>query len=99
MAAAARRAVGEMAFLNKDEKQRLQAKIREAEQKTSGELVTVIARESDPYSYIPLLWAAMAALAVPVVALTLDLPWSLSLVSILQMAVFLLLGLVLRWPP
>ncbi len=88
-----------MAFLNEDEKQRLRARIKEAEQKTSGELVTVIARESDPYSYIPLLWAAMAALAVPVAFVVLDLPWPLSWISMLQLGLFLVLGLALRWPP
>ncbi|TQV73279.1 TPM domain-containing protein [Denitrobaculum tricleocarpae] len=88
-----------MAFLNAEEKQRLRAKIKEAEQKTSGELVTVIARESDPYSYIPLLWAAVVVLAVPVMVVVLGLSWSLSLVSVLQMGLFVVLGLALRWPP
>ncbi len=54
-----------MAFLNISDKQRIAEAIRQAESKTSSELVTVIARASDDYLYIPLLWAALIALAVP----------------------------------
>ena len=88
-----------MAFLTADEKQRLKDRIKEAESRTSGELVTVIARESDAYPYIPLLWAALAALAVPPAVTALALPWSLSTVSIIQLSLFLVLGLALRWQP
>lgn len=88
-----------MAFLTAEEKQRLQARIREAESRTAGELVTVIARESDAYPYIPLLWAALAALAVPPVVTALALPWPLSTVAIIQLSLFLVLGLGLRWSP
>lgn len=88
-----------MAFLTAEEKQRLKARIKETESRTSGELVTVIARESDPYPYIPLLWAALAALAVPPVVTALALPWSLSTASIIQLSLFLVLGLALRWSP
>lgn len=88
-----------MAFLSVEEKQRLQAKIKEVESQTSGELVTVIARESDPYPYIPLLWAALIALAVPPAVTALALPWSLSLVSMIQLSLFLVFGIALRWSP
>lgn len=87
-----------MAFLSEADKQRLQAQIKDMEQKTSGELVTVIARESDPYPYIPLLWAGLISLAVPPVVLALQLAWPLTLVSIVQLALFLLLAVALRAP-
>jgi len=54
-----------MAFLTQTEKQALAEQIRQAEAKTSAELVTVIANQSDHYRYIPMLWAALIALAVP----------------------------------
>lgn len=39
--------------------------IHAAEKKTSGEFVAVVARASDHYVFLPLLWAAMIALLVP----------------------------------
>lgn len=64
-AAAARRGVGDMAFLNEAEKAALVAKINHAESKTRAEIVTVIAQQSDGYRYIPILWSALVALCVP----------------------------------
>ena len=52
-------------FLTEAEKDALEARIRAAESRTRGEIVTVIARASDDYRYIPTLWAALAALSVP----------------------------------
>ena len=54
-----------MAFLTPDEKAALSAKISYAESRTRAEIVTLIARQSDGYRYIPLLWAALAALSIP----------------------------------
>ena len=54
-----------MAFLEESEKTRIAAAIRHAEAGTRGEIVTVLARASDGYRYIPTLWAALAALCVP----------------------------------
>lgn len=54
-----------MAFLNEAEKQALSDAIRKAESGTRAEIVTVIARQSDSYRYIPMLWAALIALSIP----------------------------------
>ncbi len=54
-----------MGFLTEAEKDALERRIRTAESGTRGEIVTVIARASDGYRYIPTLWAALAALSVP----------------------------------
>lgn len=54
-----------MTFLNDQEKAALTAKIHHAESQTRAEIVTVIARSSDGYRYIPILWAALIALSVP----------------------------------
>jgi putative membrane protein len=64
-AAAAHQGVGDMAFLNESEKAALTARINHAESRTRAEIVTVIAQQSDGYRYIPILWAALAALIVP----------------------------------
>jgi len=54
-----------MSFLTKAQKDTLREQINEAESGTTGEIVTVIAQQSDGYRYIPLLWASLAALSVP----------------------------------
>ena len=54
-----------MAFLSETEKSAITDSIRRAEAGTRGEIVTVLARTSDGYRYIPTLWAAIAALSVP----------------------------------
>ncbi len=62
-----------MAFVSDNDKQRIAEAIRQVETKTSGEIVTVIARECDDYYYIPTLWAALTALFLPALVLLLDL--------------------------
>ena len=54
-----------MAFLTETEKQTLREQIEHAESGTTGEIVTVIAQQSDGYRYIPMLWAALISLSVP----------------------------------
>lgn len=54
-----------MSFLTNEEKAALTARIKHAESRTHGEIVTVIARQSDGYRYIPVLWAALLALSLP----------------------------------
>ncbi len=54
-----------MTFLSEAEKEDLASKIRQTESRTHAEIVTVIARQSDGYRYIPMLWAALLALSIP----------------------------------
>jgi putative membrane protein len=54
-----------MSFLTEEEKAALSAMISHAESRTHGEIVTVIAQQSDGYRYIPILWAALLALSIP----------------------------------
>ena len=99
-------------FLNKEEKLRINQTIREVESRTAGELVTVIARVSDDYLYIPLLWAAMVSLLVPGIFYYLAvgfgweqacpdwgwrLPCDFSDLYILQLGLFMVLALLFRW--
>jgi putative membrane protein len=86
-----------MALLSSEDKERIRAATAAAEQNTSGEIVTVLTPASDEYHYIPALWAALAAMAVPLPLIYLaDLPaW---FVYTVQLLVFLVLVLVLRHP-
>jgi len=54
-----------MSMISRQDADRIRDAIRQAESKSSGELVTVIARQSDGYYYIPVMWAAMLALLIP----------------------------------
>ena len=104
-----------MVFLTEDEKQRLRKQIEAVEQRTRGELVTVIARQSDPYTYIPLLWASVIALSLPPL-IAVAAPWladwrgawnttpedvsvDLVVLSIIQLTTFLVLSVLFRWIP
>ncbi len=88
-----------MAFLNESDRARIAAAVRAAEAKTSGELVTVIARAADPYLHVPLLWAAWAALLAPAV-LWLTGAWlSLPVYYAAQLATFVGVFALCQWPP
>ena len=54
-----------MSLVTAEQQTRIAEAIAEVERHTDAELVTVIAAASDDYRYIPLLWAALAALIVP----------------------------------
>ncbi len=78
---------------------RIAARIAEIERDTDAELVTVLARRSDDYTYIPTLWAALVAFVVPW-GLHWG-PWWLDATELLlaQAITFVALFAVLRWPP
>lgn len=88
-----------MVFLSEADKQRIAEAVREAEMKTSGELVTVIARAADAYLYIPILWASLAALTLPAIMWLLPVDLQFPLLYSLQLATFLGLALLFRWTP
>ncbi|MBX3705567.1 MAG: hypothetical protein KF911_02955 [Pseudomonadales bacterium] len=86
-----------MALVTAAEQRAIAARITELERHTDAELVTVLAARSDDYRYIPVLWAALAALAVP--SLALFAPWSAGVTVAVQLATFCLLALVFSLPP
>ena len=86
-------------FLSEADKQRIAEAIREAEMKTSGELVTVIAHAADTYLYIPLLGASLVALTLPAVIWLLPFNPRLPLLYSFQLSTFLGLALLFRWTP
>jgi putative membrane protein len=52
-------------FIPTADEARISHAIAVAEKRTSGEIVAVVAAQSDSYAYAPVLWAALLALLVP----------------------------------
>jgi putative membrane protein len=57
-------------LLSSNDRERIQQAVREAETRTRGEIVCVVAEEASDYSEVPLIWAAAIALAAPSIPLT-----------------------------
>lgn len=94
-----------MAFISDSDKQRIRDAIRRQEMRTAGELVTVLAQASDAYSYIPVLWAALAALFFPGIVgsiinmMPLWLEADYQLLYLVQVVLFFALAAVFQWTP
>jgi len=100
-----------MSFLTEAEKTALRERIQQAESGTTGEIVTVIANQSDGYRFIPLLWAALISLSIPGLLLLYhhfattgwnypgNSPVELAPVYRIQALVFLGLGSLFQWKP
>ena len=86
-----------MTLLNQQEQEQLRAAVAAAELKTAAELVTVLASKSDDYHYIPLLWAAFVALALPLLSLWFY-PVPAFDLYIAQLLTFMVFGLLFRVP-
>jgi putative membrane protein len=54
-----------MAIVSQTDKTRIEAAIRAAEARTSGEIFCVLAHRASDYRIVPLAWAAVIALALP----------------------------------
>jgi putative membrane protein len=101
-----------MQHLSETEKQEIRQAIREQEVHTTGEIVTVIARASDHYLYVPTLWAAILALITPFALHLIHYQFhflnSYPLIHFskhlhisvyqMQLIVFCLFALMFRWP-
>lgn len=88
-----------MAFVTDSDRDRIAEAIRAVERRTSGELVAVIAAESDSYYYIPTLWAALIAIVLSGAAELLDLLPQTGLYLTAELALFVVLALAFRWTP
>lgn len=85
-----------MTLITDDERQQIADAIRAAEATTSGEIVCVVMRAASDYRSVPLLWAALLALAWPwpLIAWT---SWSAHTIHVTQLVVFALLAVVLSF--
>jgi putative membrane protein len=83
--------------LSHDDRIRIRHAVAAAEARTSGEIFVVVAEESDDYRFIPLLWATIAALVVPLPLIGLT-TIPASLIYLAQLAVFIVLAVVFSHP-
>lgn len=95
-----------MKFLKQDEVDEIGAAITAQEDRTSGEIVAVLAAQSGSYGLLPLFIAAFIALLVPLLMLYLPLlsegrfvVWSADKIYFLQLLVFVVLALLLSLRP
>ncbi len=72
--------------------------ITRAESKTSGEIVVVVASASSRYFAIGVMWAALAALTVPLPLIWLT-KWPVEHIYLIQLAVFAAGLALLQWEP
>lgn len=74
------------------------AAIRKAEANTSGQIVCVLAHSSSEYGYIPILWASVLALVAPWPLIYFT-EWSVQRIFLIQLVVFIVVGVVLASAP
>lgn len=74
------------------------AAIREAESRTCGQIVCVLAHSSSAYAYIPILWASALALITPWPLIYLT-QWSVQRIFVLQLVVFIVMGIAFTFMP
>jgi putative membrane protein len=84
--------------LTREDHEAISAAIRAAEQRTSGQIVCVLAHAASDYAHVPILWASVLALAVPWPFIYFT-EWSVQRIFLLQLAVFIVVGLVFSWMP
>lgn len=88
-----------MEFLTDSDRARIEAAIAAAERRTTAEFITVIARASDGYRYLPTLIAACATFVLSGLALLLPLDFGHTAFYAGQVLTFMTLALAFRWPP
>jgi putative membrane protein len=87
-----------MIEFTKEDYEVVSAAIRQAEKRTSGQIVCVLAQSSSEYAYIPILWASVLALAAPWPLIEFT-QWSVQRIFSVQLVVFILVGFLLSWMP
>ncbi len=84
--------------LGQEDHEAVAAAIREAEKRTCGQIVCVLAHASSGYAYIPILWASVLALAAPLPMILLT-QWSVQRIYLVELAVFIVAGFLLTLLP
>lgn len=84
-------------IVSKEDRERIRQAVAAAEAMTSGEIFVVVARQSDDYRFIPILWATLVALIEPLALIyATDLP--ASVIYAAQLSAFVILAIVLSLP-
>src|SRR5262245_18989608 len=81
-------------MISDSEKARIVEAIRAAEEKTAGEIFCVIAHACGDYHLVPIAWAALIALAIPLPLIYVTM-WPAGIIYLLQLAAFIVMALVL----
>jgi putative membrane protein len=83
-----------MAFITMDDKVRIITAIADAERRTAGEIVCIVSRSASSYVYVPIVWAAILALALPwgLIRFTM---LGIETIHLIQLAGFVVLAAVL----
>jgi putative membrane protein len=84
-------------MISEAERDRVVDAIRAAESKTAGEIFCVITRASSGYRLVPVAWAALIALLVPLPLIYLT-SWPAGLIYMTQLVVFLAVMAILSLP-
>jgi putative membrane protein len=83
---------------SKEDYDAIAAAIREAEKRTCGQIVCVLARASSAYAHIPILWSSLLALFTPWPLIYFT-QWSVQRIFLVQLLVFLIAAVAFSWPP
>jgi putative membrane protein len=84
--------------LTKQDYDAVSAAIREAEQRTCGQIVCVLTHASSAYAHIPILWSSLLALFTPWPLIYFT-QWSVQRIFLAQLIVFLVAALAFSWAP
>lgn len=84
--------------LTKQDYDAVSAAIREAEQRTCGQIVCVLTHASSAYAHIPVLWSSVLALFTPWPLIHFT-QWSVQRIFLAQLIVFLVAALAFSWAP
>lgn len=87
-----------MQLFTTEQKAAIAKAITSAEEKTSGEIVVVVANASDGYRSFSVFWAAILALFVPL-PLIYATNWPIEYIYLAQLAVFLVCAFLFQWQP
>ena len=82
----------------KEDHEAVSAAIHEAEKRTCGQIVCVLAYSSSEYAYVPILWATVLALLVPWPLIDFT-QWTVQRIFLLQLVVFIVAGVLFSWTP
>jgi len=84
--------------LTNEDQAAVAAAIREAEKRTCGQIVCVLAHASSAYAHVPILWASVLALFAPWPLIYFT-QWSVQRIFLAQLIVFLVAALGFSWAP
>jgi putative membrane protein len=94
-----------MVMFSANDKERIARAIQDAETRTSGEIVAVVAGESSGYHYTGVLWAALAALTLPLLLIYVPqlTGWHFAFqgperLYLIQLLAFIVLAVILQHP-